>query len=695
MTTINDIVSLPVPDCIDTGNASASGVSAREILNRVRREHIPYSPSPMDWQDEILYFLLPDRFNDGKAHTRQLLTRQEIANLRSGVSRPNWNWHNWAESGKRWQGGTIEGIKQKLTYIKELGVTAIWVGPIFKQRPRLDTYHGYGIQDFLEVDPRFGTRQDLLDLVQAAHQENLRIILDIIVNHSGDNWGYLKTGNPPSNCLNEPAYCNWPDFYGNPSSSATSGWCLAWRDENQQGFASDPAAIANRNQAVWPRELQDPARYTRAGKGNLGAGDKENDHAEFRRTDFCSMKDMALDVPPTLDFLADCYKYWIAVSDIDGYRVDTVKHMELESARKFCGAIREFAETLGKRNFFLISEIAGGDDYQDFYLDHLLITRRNMTAALDIGGARTTLTGVGKGLQPGGNYLDGFKPDEGFGSHRNDGSRHISILDDHDHVFGEKVRFSAEIPDGSPVKDYQVSAPTAIQLFTLGIPCIYYGTEQAFAGPAQSEIQWVRSEGWKNGSDSGDRYLREAMFGPDHPRAHHSQSLVNQVNSLDPSLPGFGAFGTCGKHCFDNSSPAFVRISALCKTRKAHTVLRVGRQYPRELRLPGTGFVFPGQGEIVAWSRVLDTLEALCIVNSNGTSLRGGDVVVSAEISPPGSIFEVVANTAHAAAGSAYNGSHPVGSTLKVIGKSTPQEPAFVEIRNIPPSEALVLVRRI
>jgi len=155
MTTIKDVASLPAPESVDTANASPSRVSAREILNRVRREHIPYSPSPVDWQDEILYFLLPDRFNDGKAHTRPLLTRQTIAGYRSSSSRPNWNWHDWAESGRRWQGGTIKGITDKLGYIKDLGATAIWVGPIFKQRPRLDTYHGYGIQDFLEVDPRF------------------------------------------------------------------------------------------------------------------------------------------------------------------------------------------------------------------------------------------------------------------------------------------------------------------------------------------------------------------------------------------------------------------------------------------------------------------------------------------------------------------------------------------------------------
>ena len=68
----------------------------------------------------------------------------------------------------------------------------------------------------------------------------------------------------------------------------------------------------------------------------------------------------------------------------------------------------------------------------------------------------------------------------------------------------------------------------AVQLFTLGIPCIYYGTEQAFAGPAHSQLRWLTGEGW-GGGDHADRYLREAMFGPDHPRAGHDQPLPHQV----------------------------------------------------------------------------------------------------------------------------------------------------------------------
>jgi glycosidase len=682
---------MPTPSDLLNINRPDSLQEVRVLLDRARRDGITYFPSPIDWRDELLYFLLPDRFSDGNEASRSLLTRDEIRDFRRASSRPNWDWKAWADSGRRWQGGTIKGITGQLDYLQELGITTIWVSPVFKQRVRLDTYHGYGIQDFLEVDPRFGTRRDLIDLVSAAHSKQIRIILDIIMNHSGDNWGYLPPEQPLSDVRNEPPYLQWPDYYGNPNRSDRQNWRLAWRNEQEIGFTTNSEDIKEPHQGIWPRELQNSQLYTRAGKGDLGTGDINDPHAENKRTDFFSLKDFALDAPNALSFLADCFKYWIALTDCDGFRIDTMKHISLEQARSFCGAIREFTDTLGKRNFLLVGEIAGGDYFQDFFIDRLAILQRNLSAALDIGNARVTLNNVAKGLVPGGDYLNLFiENSDDFGSHRSLGNRHVSILDDHDHVSGEKIRFSAEIPDDSPVKDYQVVAATALQLFTLGIPCIYYGTEQAFAGPAQSQHQFIRAEGWKDADNFGDRYLRETMFGAEHPRANFKEDLTTQVKEKDTKIPGFGAFGTAGKHCFDQSSPAYVRIAHLSRIRAENLILRVGRQYPRQIRLPGTGFEFPPAGELVAWSRILDNQEAICIVNPNGATTRGGDIVVSGELWSPGTEFTVIANTAHIAFGSS---SHPLGSTVTVKGAKA-NEPAFIEIRDLPPTEVLVLVKK-
>jgi glycosidase len=626
-----------------------------------------FHPSPRDWRDEVLYFLLPDRFSDGREAQRALLDRGNLAAARPAASpTQTWRWDRWAESGAdRWQGGTIAGITSKLDYLARLGVTAIWIGPVFKQRGHLDTYHGYGIQDFLDVDPRFGTRGQLVEMVAAAHTTGLRVILDVIFNHSGSNFDYDIDGRRVSS----PGFRPWPGFF--PS--------IAWRGPNNELID----AIEEDDDGVWPRELQGIESYTRAGSGDLGGGSIDDAHAEHKRSDFMDLRDFNFDPPAagaedpgTLRHLAESYKYWIALTDCDGFRIDTLKHVSFEQGRNFCGAIKEFAARLGKQDFFLVGEVAGGDYNADRYLDVLGL---NLNAALDIGEMRLALTGVAKGLVDPATFFDGFDPGKAvMGSHRNVGKHHVVIVDDHDHVFGEKLRFSSEA-----ASDHQIAAATALQLFTLGIPCIYYGSEQALAGPEPAERQWL--PGWKG----SDRYLREAMFGPEHPRRRGREGLAPSPAGFDDDVPGFGPFGTAGKHCFDPAFPAYRRIAALAGVRRQSPALRYGRQYLRPTSLFGEAFAIRGAGEILAWSRILDDQEALCIVNTHGTQARGADVLVDASLNPPGTAMTLVADSGEAAG---LSPAQPVGSTLPVRRSS--DGVAFVQIRGVPPSEVLVLVNR-
>ena len=141
------------------------------------------------------------------------------------------------------QGGTLAGVTSKLGYLHALGVTTVWLSPIFRQRGHLDTYHGYGVQDFLEVDPRFGSRDDLGELVQQAHQRGLRVLLDVIFNHSGANWLY-PSGTPGGEI--KAAYTAGQYPFG------------AWRGEQGQAIVT----IAGGEDGVWPSEFQDPDSYT-------------------------------------------------------------------------------------------------------------------------------------------------------------------------------------------------------------------------------------------------------------------------------------------------------------------------------------------------------------------------------------------------------------------------------------------------
>ena len=617
--------------------------SVDQKVSLPRRQN--YYPSPVDWRDEVLYFLLVDRFSDGREGERKLLDRENLWTARPDINEKPWSWDLWAESGStRWQGGNLSGVESRLGYLKDLGVTALWLSPVFKQRGHEDSYHGYGVQDFLDVDPRFGDRNDLTELVSEAHAEGMRVILDIIFNHSGCNWLYPE-GTPGG--IYEARYTTDRYNFG------------SWRDR----LGNATPTIKGDQDGVWPVELQNIDSYTRAGTGNLGAGDISVADAEHKRSDFLNLRDFNLEKPGLLDDLAKCYKYWIALTDCDGFRIDTLKHVSFDEGRNFCGTIKEFAANLGKDNFFLVGEIAGGDYTTSRFFDAL---DRNLNAALDIGEMRLTLNGVAKGKVHAMDYFKGFSSDVVFGSHRNLGNQHVSVLDDHDHVFGEKIRFSAEA-----ASEAQVAAGVALQLFTLGIPCIYYGTEQAFAGPELGERKWLPD--WK----TSDRYLREAMFGPDHPR---KAGLESHSPDTDMRLPGFGPFGTAGYHCFDPRFHVYRRIAAMAVLRKAIPALRHGRQYPRQIALPDKqlpGFDFRGQGsvaggevldgQIVAWSRILDDEEVLCVLNANGTEARSADILVESGLNLPGGNMTVILNSAEVAAKpKKYAGPNPSGSKLPV-----------------------------
>jgi hypothetical protein len=158
---------------------------------------------------------------------------------------------------------------------------------------------------------------------------------------------------------------------------------------------------------------------------------------------------------------------------------------------------------------------------------------------------------------------------------------------------------------------------------------------------------------------------------------------------LDATLPGFGPFGTVGQHCFDEHNPAFVRIAAMTTLRQDFPVLRAGRQYQRPISFLGQPFGVYGPGEIIAWSRILDDEEALCVINGHGTEERGADVLVDATLNPPGSTMTVVLNTAQTADPQRFAGSHPVGSSVPV--RQTSDGTAHVEIRHFSPSEVVVL----
>jgi hypothetical protein len=168
---------------------------------------VNYFPSPIAWEDQVFYFLMLDRFSDGNENGYKDNEGNLVPSGTTPLYSPADDAENavkteadaarWREAGTKYVGGKLKGLQSKIGYLKRLGVTALWISPIFKQVRFQETYHGYGIQNFLEVEPHFGTREDLQEVVRIAHENGIYVILDIILNHAGDVFSYAGDRNRP------------------------------------------------------------------------------------------------------------------------------------------------------------------------------------------------------------------------------------------------------------------------------------------------------------------------------------------------------------------------------------------------------------------------------------------------------------------------------------------------------------------
>jgi glycosidase len=563
--------------------------------------------SPAAWEDQILYFFLPDRFSDDNEsvywdpskgdHPVKRPDGTPLYNpaldsenaTQAGANDPDENARHWRNAGGVYVGGRLKGITSKLGYLHGLGVTALWIGPIFKQMPSKTSYHGYAMQDFLEIEPRLGTREDLQTLVETAHTKyGIRVILDIILNHSGDVFAYQ----------NESERHPWTN-----KTYPVKGF------RNAKGEASLPFRPVDRqhapenvrDDAIWPAELQEPTSFTQ--KGTISNWDW---YPEYLDGDFEDLKDIALGPDNVNNFqpsaalkvLCEVYKYWIVVADIDGFRIDTVKHMGDGPTRFFASVIHEFAQSLGKENFFLVGEVTGGRDRAVNTVE-----RTGINAALGIDDVQDKLEYLIKGQRNPIDYFDLFRNSllvqkESHVWFRN---KVVTMIDDHDQVRkgGNKARFCAAA-DGLGGSKLIVSA-IGLNLCTLGIPCIYYGSEQAFDGAGDS-----------------DKYIREAMFGGK-----------------------FGPFRSHNRHCFDADNPIYQQVAKIINLRADHIALRRGRQYLREISADGVGFGIPYKMpgrmlSVVAWSRIFADKEIVCAINTHPDQALSAWVTIDKDLHQEG-----------------------------------------------------------
>jgi glycosidase len=603
-----------------------------------------YHPSPAAWEDQVLYFLLADRFSDGREYSGfgeldgnpVAGPTKERTTALFDLEKDAWkaDREKWFEAGKTWCGGTLAGLTDKIGYLRRLGVTAVWLSPVFRQVTGSDTYHGYGIQNFLDVDPHFGTREELRDFVSAAHAAGIRVILDIILNHAGDVFAYQG---------------GYRYYYFQGNQWPASGFRRDSTDPGTLPFSPLDAGTyphAWPHSAIWPSEFQHATTWTK--RGEIQGWDN---YPEYLEGDFCTLKDIdhgsapreieswdlfrrinEFGETPALWHLANAYKFWIAYADIDGYRIDTVKHMEPGAVRFFVNVIHEFAQSLGKENFYLIGEVTGGRQNAVHIVD-----TTGIDAALGVDDIPGKLEFLAKGRESPGNpdtddqegYFDLFRNSviSYKDSHQWFGRHIVTLFDDHDQVSLGKRKFRFCGDPGEPNAYRYLIPALALNLTTAGIPCIYYGTEQAFNGADH------RTSGEYEYSDV---FLRECMFGGP-----------------------FGSLQSQGRHFFNEDHEVYRFIRDVCTLRRDHLALRRGRQYLREVSATGAGgdFCYPqpigGRLRwVVAWSRIFGEQEYLCAVNTDVNQSLKVWAAVDRQINPPGKQMSCLLSTEPALKGS-------------------------------------------
>jgi glycosidase len=512
-------------------------------LNLTPKPGKRYHDVAREWREEFVYFLMVDRFHDDSARAPRLQPRRS-----RGVRTPD-----------DFYGGKIRGVTRNLDYIAGLGCTAIWLSPIFENNG--NAYHGYNISNYLEVDPRFGTKQDLVDLVDEAHRQDppMRVILDVVVNHSGDNWYY------PGNV----DYQYWEDRrfdFGD------------WR----------------RGDRPIPVELRDADLYHRCGRIGASGWDR---YPETQHGDIVSLKDYHNDDDDAgsrlTNILIKAHCHWIREADVDGFRVDAVKHMGEVFCSRFSSMVREYAYSLGKRSFFLFGEAATPDDaVYDRYIgpNTSRSDRREAFFGIDSLLDFRLAQGAGAGREPLRDVLKGFAGPETLfdrlAAQRNRavnrgelGRYLVTFIDNHD-SFWQAGRIAWNAPDE------QVIAAIGYLLCSLGTPCIYYGTEQGFEG------------------HGGDNEMREAMF--------------------DITSPGVNMLNT--------QCPIYQEIAKIAAVMRSTEPLRFGRMYLRQISGDGITFGFPfGSTYTLAFSRLLYGNEVLVAYNVS-SSPRSDRVVVDADL---------------------------------------------------------------
>ena len=543
-------------------------------------------------KDRVFYFVLPDRFENG-----------DPTNDRAGIG-GDALLHGFLPDNKAYyHGGDLAGLIDRLPYLDRMGVSAIWLGPIFRNKPvqgdgtiegSSSGYHGYWTLDYTRIDPHFGVNAELQELVDAAHARDIKVFFDIITNHTADVVKYnechdgiadssgngtddldadgpLPGGACPYRSIAEYPFDTEGGAGGAPINSGFLVPDAPLAESNfdalaDMRYAFTPYVPAEERNAKEPAWLNDIHYYHNRGDSTFTG---ENS----LHGDFVGLDDLFTEHPDVVAGMTEIFMDWITDYRIDGFRVDTVKHVNIEFWQQFSPAILDHASAQGIPDFFMFGEVF---DSTPQFLSRFT-TEGQLPAVLDFGFQAATQAVVADN-NPTDLLRRLFADDDYYTDADSDAGLLPTFVGNHD--IGRISYFIRRANPGAGGDEVlaRVRLAHGLMFFARGMPVVYYGDEQGFVG------------------DGNDQDARQDMF-PSQVASYNDDVLV-------------GTLATTAQSNFDRRHPLYRAFRQFARLRDRSGGLRYGDQFHR--------YSEDGPG-LYAFSRIdrNNPVEYLVVINSS------------------------------------------------------------------------------